>query len=265
MAGDREPVGVARPSPRSPRMAPRSAMRPISKTGWSSPRLATISSRRQQFPRSISPPDRPQPHSFSATTPANRPLAGPARKSSCNAGTTSAAFKAAVIDRVAFYRAMAGVPSSIGLAATYSTANQQAALMFSRNNQLSHTPPSSWACYSAAGAQAAGSSNIALGNVWHRRHRRLYERRRQQQRRRRTPALDSSTRKPNRSAPATFPPAAATPRPTRSGFGTRTSAARGPAPATGMSPGLRRATFPIRSSSRAGPFPIPAPASAAHR
>ena len=84
-------------------------------------------------------------------------------QSSCTAGTTSAAFKAAVIDRVAFYRAMAGVPSNIGLSASSSTANQQAALMFSRNDQLSHSPPSSWACYTASGAQAAGSSNIAIG------------------------------------------------------------------------------------------------------
>lgn len=84
-------------------------------------------------------------------------------QASCTAGTTTAAFKAAVIDRVAYYRAMAGVPSAIGLSATSSTSNQQAALMFSRNNQLSHSPTSSWACYTSAGAQAAGSSNIALG------------------------------------------------------------------------------------------------------
>ena len=84
-------------------------------------------------------------------------------QSSCTAGTTSAAFKASVIDRVAFYRAMAGVPSNIGLAASSSISNQQAALMFSRNNQISHSPPSSWACYTSSGAQAAGSSNIALG------------------------------------------------------------------------------------------------------
>jgi uncharacterized protein YraI len=84
-------------------------------------------------------------------------------QSSCIPGTTSSAFKAAVIDRVAFYRAMAGVPSSVGLSETSSVSNQQAALMFSRNNQLSHTPPTTWACYTAAGAQAAGSSNIALG------------------------------------------------------------------------------------------------------
>ena len=84
-------------------------------------------------------------------------------QASCNPGTTTAAFKAAVIDRVAFYRAMAGVPSSIGLAATSSTSNQQAALMFSRNNQLSHSPSSSWACYTSSGAQGAANSNIALG------------------------------------------------------------------------------------------------------
>ncbi len=82
---------------------------------------------------------------------------------SCNAGTTSAAFKSAVIDRIAFYRAMAGVPSAIGLSATSSAADQQAALMFSRNSQLSHSPPPSWVCYTATGANAAANSNIALG------------------------------------------------------------------------------------------------------
>ncbi len=84
-------------------------------------------------------------------------------QASCIAGTTTAAFKQAVIDRVAFYRAMAGVPSGVGLAASASTSGQQAALMFSRNNQLSHSPASNWACYTSSGAQAAASSNIALG------------------------------------------------------------------------------------------------------
>ena len=84
-------------------------------------------------------------------------------QATCNAGTTSAAFKAAVIDRIAYYRAMAGVPSSIGLSESSSAADQQAALMFSRNNQLSHSPSSSWACYTSTGAQAAKTSNIVLG------------------------------------------------------------------------------------------------------
>lgn len=84
-------------------------------------------------------------------------------QASCSAGTTTAAFKGAVIDRIAFFRAMAGVPSAIGVTADTSAADQQAALMFSRNNAISHTPPSSWACYTATGADAAGNSNIALG------------------------------------------------------------------------------------------------------
>jgi hypothetical protein len=42
---------------------------------------------------------------------------------------------------------------------------QQGALMMEANNQLSHTPPTSWTCYSADGATAAGSSNLALGNA----------------------------------------------------------------------------------------------------
>ena len=35
--------------------------------------------------------------------------------------------------------------------------------MMTANNQLSHTPPDTWTCYTAAGAEAAGKSNLALG------------------------------------------------------------------------------------------------------
>ncbi len=40
----------------------------------------------------------------------------------------------------------------------------QAALMMAANNDLSHDPPPSWKCWTAAGARAAGSSNL-LGGV----------------------------------------------------------------------------------------------------
>jgi hypothetical protein len=36
-------------------------------------------------------------------------------------------------------------------------------LMMSANSALDHAPPTTWACYSAAGAEAAGRSNLALG------------------------------------------------------------------------------------------------------
>ncbi len=82
----------------------------------------------------------------------------------CNAGSTTAAYRQATIDRVNYYRVHAGLPGDVGLQGGASaTGSQQAALMFSANQALSHTPPPSWLCWTQAGATAAGSSNIALG------------------------------------------------------------------------------------------------------
>lgn len=83
----------------------------------------------------------------------------------CAAGDTSAAYKAATLRRVNWFRAMAGVPASVQLDATFNAKAQQAALMMAANNQLSHFPPASWACYTATGAEAAGKSNLALGRA----------------------------------------------------------------------------------------------------
>lgn len=83
---------------------------------------------------------------------------------SCNQGTTTSNFKNGVLVRVNYFRAMAGIPADIAFDATNSSKSQQAALMMSRNNTLSHTPPSSWTCYTAEGDEAAGSSNLSLGN-----------------------------------------------------------------------------------------------------
>ena len=84
-------------------------------------------------------------------------------RSTCNAGATSLSFRDAVLLRINYFRAMAGVPAQVAFSDTYSTEDQQAALMMSVNNQLNHSPPTSWTCYSAAGAEAAGKSNLALG------------------------------------------------------------------------------------------------------
>lgn len=80
-----------------------------------------------------------------------------------NAGTTSQAFKDAVLLRVNYFRAMAGVPSSTTFSAENSAKAQQAALMMSANKTLSHTPPATWTFYTADGALAASKSNLALG------------------------------------------------------------------------------------------------------
>lgn len=81
----------------------------------------------------------------------------------CNAGSTTLQYRQATIDRVNYYRAHAGLPGNITLfGGSEATGTQQAALMFTANNALNHYPPSHWACYTAAGATAAGRSNIAM-------------------------------------------------------------------------------------------------------
>jgi hypothetical protein len=83
----------------------------------------------------------------------------------CKAGITSSSFKEATLRRVNFYRAMAGLPSVTWVSSGASPDNvQQAALMMASNGTLSHTPPTSWKCYSDAGKAGAGSSNLAGGN-----------------------------------------------------------------------------------------------------
>lgn len=82
---------------------------------------------------------------------------------SCNPGTTSAAFREAILRRINYFRAMAGVPPVTGLKDEYNQKAQAAALMMSVNGRLSHSPDSSWTCYSAAGEEGAGSSNLYLG------------------------------------------------------------------------------------------------------
>jgi hypothetical protein len=81
----------------------------------------------------------------------------------CIAGETAAAFRQAIQLRINYFRAMAGAPAVVQLDDVYSAKAQQAALMMSANGQLSHNPPPSWLCYTAEGAQAAGSSNLYLG------------------------------------------------------------------------------------------------------
>lgn len=82
----------------------------------------------------------------------------------CHAGTTSAALKEAVLLRINFFRAMAGVPATVVLDDTYSAKDQQAAYLMSVNTALDHYPPGDWNCYTDEAAEAAGKSNLALGD-----------------------------------------------------------------------------------------------------
>lgn len=80
----------------------------------------------------------------------------------CDAGDIDAAARARVLGLVNLYRDWAGLPA-VTNDATKDAAAQQCALMMDANDTLSHTPPTSWACYSETGAAAAGRSNIATG------------------------------------------------------------------------------------------------------
>jgi uncharacterized protein YkwD len=84
-------------------------------------------------------------------------------QTSCTPGSTAPAFQNAVLQRINYFRAMAGVAATISLSGTYNSKAQASALMMSANQALNHTPPSTWQCYTADGAQAAGRSNLALG------------------------------------------------------------------------------------------------------
>jgi uncharacterized protein YkwD len=78
----------------------------------------------------------------------------------CNAGDISADGRANALKLVNLYRFIAGLPE-VSTAADRDQKAQACALMMDANNQLSHSPPMNWACYTADGAQAAGNSNIS--------------------------------------------------------------------------------------------------------
>ena len=82
----------------------------------------------------------------------------------CDAGTTSQPFRDSVVQRVNWYRQMAGL-KTVAERAEYSDAAQHAALMMSAQGSLSHYPDTDWACYTETGALGARSSNLGRGSV----------------------------------------------------------------------------------------------------
>ena len=73
----------------------------------------------------------------------------------CNAGDMTALARANALKIINLYRFLSGLPAVVNDATRDSKA-QECALMMDANNALSNTPPTTWACYTANGAQAAG-------------------------------------------------------------------------------------------------------------
>jgi uncharacterized protein YkwD len=85
----------------------------------------------------------------------------------CTPGTTSSAFKEAILQRINYFRAMAGVPAEVTFSHESNLKAQAAALLMSVNCELNHDPPKTWTCYSSLAHEGARSSNLYLGiNGW---------------------------------------------------------------------------------------------------
>lgn len=80
----------------------------------------------------------------------------------CRAGTLTAAERNSVLATVNAIRAAHGL-AAVGLDAAGENEVMQAALMSVINGQLSHAPPTTWGCYSAAGKTGAETGNLYLG------------------------------------------------------------------------------------------------------
>ncbi|MBU1241510.1 CAP domain-containing protein, partial [Myxococcota bacterium] len=78
----------------------------------------------------------------------------------CLAGDISATGRANALKIVNLYRFLADLPP-VTTDPVKDQKAQECALMMTANNQLNHSPPTGWDCYTDDGAQAAGSSNLA--------------------------------------------------------------------------------------------------------
>jgi hypothetical protein len=78
----------------------------------------------------------------------------------CDAGDVAAPGRVNALRQVNLFRYLAGLPEVTESAAKTATA-QACALMLEANRALSHEPPATWTCFTQAGADGAGQSNIA--------------------------------------------------------------------------------------------------------
>jgi len=116
----------------------------------------------------VDPQNRAESSTFYQTgypVPASVTIGWTGNHTTCDPGATSQAFQEATLQRVNYFRNMAGLPSVIlSVDVNLQTQLQAAALMMSVNKSLSHNPPTSWKCYSADGVSGA-ASNLALGEI----------------------------------------------------------------------------------------------------
>jgi uncharacterized protein YkwD len=81
---------------------------------------------------------------------------------SCTAGDMSADARANALRLVNLYRWLAALPP-VTTDPAHDAEDQACALMMRANNMISHMPPTTWLCYTAAGADGASNSNVSGG------------------------------------------------------------------------------------------------------
>ncbi len=78
----------------------------------------------------------------------------------CDAGTVSVDYQQQQVDRINYYRQLAGLDHMVELEMTMSAEAQAAAVVIAANAAVDHNPPSSVACYSEEGATGSFNSNL---------------------------------------------------------------------------------------------------------
>jgi subtilisin-like proprotein convertase family protein len=94
----------------------------------------------------------------------NAELGWTGNTATCTAGTISVLAQTRTFQRINYYRRHVGLPGTITYDPSHDAETQEASLIFKANGALSHNPPNTWMCYTAAGATGAANSNIGLGS-----------------------------------------------------------------------------------------------------
>lgn len=81
----------------------------------------------------------------------------------CDAGIVPQEVHDKVLQRVNYFRNAVGL-GPVTLDPLLNAKCQEAALIMRANNSLNHNPPNTWLCWNTDGDEAAGMSNLSLGN-----------------------------------------------------------------------------------------------------
>ena len=79
----------------------------------------------------------------------------------CLPGLTSSYSNGGTLSALNYVRSLAGL-APVSFSSTLNANAQRAALIMAANNALSHSPSSSWKCWTSTGASTASKSNLAL-------------------------------------------------------------------------------------------------------